>query len=184
MPDIFQLPLKETGEPPHFSFTLNIAKLLQKDSQFHNPWILIPAPDIEATDLSRRSPIIATAKQLRAIISDTRQLGPVRHILEQHSNVQSAPMAIKGYGSCEQNTILSSWTNLPLYDLEFASSDGSRVSPEYVQVSLGFCRGLRSLGASLDDAVLTCTSDEGFWVQGILDEVSWERIVDFSLYQQ
>jgi hypothetical protein len=184
MPEVSQLAQKKTAGPPQLSFMLNIARLLQEDSQFHNPWVLVMTPDLESTDLSRRSPIIAAAKHFRGVVSDSHRLAPIRTILEQHSNVRNTPIGLKDWGCREPNITLSSWTNLPMYGLEFASTDETNVSPEYLQISIGACSMFGILGASVDDYILMWVGKGGFWIQGSLDEKLWERIVDFSSFHQ
>ncbi|KFY41030.1 hypothetical protein V494_03237 [Pseudogymnoascus sp. VKM F-4513 (FW-928)] len=180
MPEIPTLAQKKAAGPPQFSFTLNIARQLKENSDFHNPWILVISPDVEATELSARTPIIASAKHFRSVISDVRRPEPVRQIIRKHDNVRSTPLGFKDWGSIEPNVTLSSWTNLPMYDLEFASPGGSKVSPEFVQITILACPLVGMLGASVADAILTWVSKDGFWLQGTLDEKLWKRIVDFS----
>lgn len=184
MTETSRLAQKQDIGPPQFSFVMNIAKLLQHDSQFHNPWIVITVPGIEKSELSERSPILAVAKHIRTTIIDARRLAPVQQILDQHSCVRDTPMGPVHWGCLEPNVAVSSWTNLPLYDIEFVSADGCKTNPSFVQVGVKACPMLRLVGLSFADGILTWVGKEGFWIQGNLGEALWKRIVDFRLYQE
>lgn len=183
MPEISQLAQKQDTGPPQLSFVMNIARLLKHDSQFHNPWIVITLPDLQATELSKRDPIVAAAKHIRTAISEARQLAPVRQILDQHSSVRDIPIGTASLGCREPNVLVSSWANLPLYDIEFVSADGRQTNPVFVQAEIIACPMFRLAGVTFDDAILTWVGKEGFWIQGSLDENLWNRIVDFRLYR-
>lgn len=184
MPEISQLAQKNGSGAPQLSFVMNIARLLKHNSQFHNPWIVIPVPDLEATELFSRNPILAAANNIRTAISDARQLAPVRQILDQHSSVRKTPMGVADWGCREPNIVVSSWANLPLYDIELVSGDGRKSSPVFVQVEVKTCPIFRLAGLSFDDGILTWVGKEGFWIQGSLDESLWKKVVDFRSYQK
>lgn len=183
MPEVSQLADKQAPGPPQFSFVMNIAKLLQQDSDFHNPWIVVTVPDLKATDLSSRAPIIAAACNIRDTIVDVRRVAPVQQILDQHSHVRDTPIGPVDWGCREPNLAVSSWANLPLYDVEFVSAEGHKHKPLFIQVGVKACPMLRSAGLSFADGILTWVGREGFWIQGNLDEASWGRISDFRQYQ-
>lgn len=48
-----------------------------------------------------------------------------------------------------------------MYDLEFASPGGSKVSPEFVQITILACPLVGILGASVANAILTWVSKNG-----------------------
>ncbi|KAF4629191.1 hypothetical protein G7Y89_g8954 [Cudoniella acicularis] len=183
MPDISQLTKNQGSGPPNFSFIMNIARLLENDPEFHNPWLVITLPDLEASSLSEHSAILAAANHIRAAIVDARRLEPVRQILQQHEHVRDTPMGPRDWGCREPNVAVSSWTNLALYDLEFASGEGRRNKPVFVQVGVKVCPMLKLSGLFFADGILTWRGKDGFWIQGCLDEVSWAKMCDFEMFQ-
>jgi len=94
-------------EPPQFSFIMNIAKLLDHDSEFHNPWIVVTLPEIDLSSLSKPSPFLAVAQLIRSTISDARRRPPVGQIIQQHVNVRNAPMG-PAYWRCREPNIVPS----------------------------------------------------------------------------
>ncbi|KAM3076791.1 hypothetical protein ACMFMG_003737 [Clarireedia jacksonii] len=183
MPEATPVIKRAAMEPPQFSFIMNISKLLQHNPEFHNPWIVVSVPEIDPFSLSERCPIVDIARQIRTTILDARRRSPVEQILNQHCNVRNAPIGPAYWGCREPNIAVSSWTNLPLYDLELVSEEGQRDKPAFVQVGVKACPMLRLAGLYFADGILTWLDGDGFWIQGCLHQGAWEKIGDFQAYQ-
>jgi hypothetical protein len=184
MPEMSQLAAKKAAGPPQFSFVMNVGRLLQQNPEFHNSWLVIPIPDPEVEALPKCPPVIQAASHIRAAIVDARRPAPVRQIIDQHSNVRSSPLGPVDWGCREPNVVVSSWTNIPLYNLDFVSGDGNHSKPVYVQVGIKVCPMLKAAGLAFADGILTWIGEEGYWVQGCLRQGAWDRISDFRSFDE
>ena len=141
----------------------------------HNPWVLIPMSTLQLPRDQKRSKTLYIASHIRSNITDARRPPVVRQIIEQHKDAKSTPFRPAHYGSPEPNIIVSSWTHLPLFDLEFPSSTKDKmIKPAYAQCSVNSCP-LNMGGLTFDNGIFTWSSSEGFWMQGNLEERIWKR---------
>ena len=162
---------------------MNIAKLLQHSSELHNPWLVIPIPPQSEARAPEITSTLKSAAHIRSTILDARRPGPIQHIIEQHAQTKSTPIGPADWGCREPNVVVSSWTNIPLYDFSFPTSKPEDfLKPLFVQVGVKVCPMLRLFGLMFDDGILTWCGEDGFWIQGNLDENLWDRIIDFGSF--
>ena len=170
---------------PQFSFVMNMSKLLRHAPVLHNPWVIISIPRFTLPHTQKTQAIIQVAKHIRSTISDARRPQAIRQIIDQHKKARSKPMRPRHFASPEPNIILSSWTDLPLFDLEFPTGlKGRTIKPTYMQCTANVVP-INLGGLMWEDGIFTWSSHEGFWMQGNLDERIWERLEDCrqSFYQ-
>ncbi|RAL07934.1 uncharacterized protein BO97DRAFT_462235 [Aspergillus homomorphus CBS 101889] len=157
-------------------FTLNIqSHVASPKGALTNPWINVPVAPAVAQDLVR------IAAHLRHTIRQAREPACVAQIIAQHVPVRNTPAVPKGYGSRTPRVALTSWSHLPWYDLEVK---GTR--PAFVLGNTQLTQLLTGLGVRMDDGLTTCKAgvrweegrQEGYWLQGRLNEGIWARMMD------
>ncbi|PSS27477.1 hypothetical protein M430DRAFT_14748 [Amorphotheca resinae ATCC 22711] len=175
MPEMSQLAAKKAAGPPQFSFVMNVGRLLQQNAEFHNLWLVIPTPDPEVEALPKCPPVIQAASHIRAAIVDARRPAPVQQIIDQHSNVRNSPLGPVDWGCQEPNVVVSSWTNIPLYDLDFVSGDGIHSKPVYVQVGIKARKdfGFRAVW-NKEHGIESVTSDP---LRSLIDRLNFGQIL-------
>ena len=171
---------RDNLKPPHFAFILTISGMMQEKALLHNPWFIVPVPPFEPKQNFESHSIIQAAKHIRSTIVDARRPEVVKQILQQHKNVRRKPFRSTNWGRREPNIVVSSWSHLPLFGLSFPSCslEGKTIHPVYAQCSVEVCPALRMFGITLDDVLLTWRSEQGFWIQGNLDERIWHSLHD------
>ena len=170
---------KSPLSPPQFSFIMNFSRMLRNEPILHNPWILVILPEFIPSEDAQTTRTLQIAKHIRSTIIDARRPQVVKQIMEQQKNVRAHPAVPVHYAAHEPQISISSWTHIPLFDLEFASDrDGEILKPTYAQCSVNLCPLLSLGGLTIDDAILTWVSEEGFWMQGNIDDRIWGRLED------
>ncbi|KAJ5084731.1 hypothetical protein NUU61_009310 [Penicillium alfredii] len=176
---IYQASLDPTIEQA-FGLSLNIAAQLQPDAEFFNPWFTVPITDyINPTSHIGLTPsLLELAITIRRTLNEAREPECIAQIIDQHRSLNDMPTAPKLQGSRAAQTLVSSWSEIPLYDLDIQGEN-----PLFVHGSVDYCGALGETGWKLDDQVVTWKaksfgdSDGGYWIHANLPDAVWRRMV-------
>ncbi|KAL4875245.1 hypothetical protein BJY04DRAFT_166963 [Aspergillus karnatakaensis] len=162
-----------------FSIVLSIRRQLQNQTAMHNAWILVPLTLAHLSHGTSETPsLLAIAAHVRHTIQEARKPETLSSLLDLHSPDTTAPMAPRRYGRKPPQVIVTSWTHLPLYDLNIRG-----MPPTFVYGELGLWTQLTKFGLAVDDTIITWRDgmggdgeDAGYWVRGRFNEAVWGRM--------
>lgn len=172
----------EPGKHQTFGVIMNIQRQLESTGPFSNPWCLIPIrSQVVSTNTTKDQKHLAyIANDIRRTITAARHPDCISQIIDQHLKSQKCPWVSRSFGARPPNIIVTSWTHLPVLDVDV---NGENLL--FLNGNVDVCSVLRSTGTTLDDLVVTwkkdgneCGRDGGYCVHGRLSEAVWSRMLE------
>jgi hypothetical protein len=81
----------------------------------------------------------------------------------------------------ESDFLVTSWSQLSLYDTEFPSGENIKVGPQYIQPFVRMPSLFRKFGMRINNVVVTSQDRSGdIWIHGNLEEAVWRKLEDMT----
>lgn len=159
-----------------------IRRQLQNQTPMHNSCLVLPINIDCLHDSNQSNPAVLPkiAAEVRRTIHQGRQPECLSKLLQFHANPSTQPMIPRWIGRKACQVSVTSWTDLPFFDL-----DTRGTTPSFVFGELDLWGLLKMFGLSMDDIIITWKGQAaeedghgGYWIRGRLNKAVWERMAE------
>ncbi|KAL4940623.1 hypothetical protein BDV06DRAFT_230215 [Aspergillus oleicola] len=161
-------------------FTLTLGSRLEVESQtpIRNDMFLVPI-DLERTH-HRTDLFLATvpeiAGEVRRTVLQARRPSCMAELTAFYNDPSETPIVPRWIGRDDPQVTVSSWTDLPLFELET-----KHTHPSFVYADSDVWSWLKWIGLRMDDVIITWAAyvnghKDGYWIRGRLTEAIWDRM--------
>lgn len=148
----------------------------------HNSCLLLPInlDSLHDGNQSKPAALPKIAAEVRRTILQARQPECLSKLLQFHANPNTRPMMPRWIGRKASQVSVTSWADLPFFNL-----DARGTTPSFVFGELDLWGFLKMFGLSMDDIIITWRDQAagedgngGYWIRGRLDKAAWERMAE------